>query len=77
MSIKEIENYIIDLKSELKNNGETSIIIVAQDLADELDLEQRFPSICHAMYNCMKSNDEVIYAPPSGLSNRVEIKYYL
>ncbi len=77
MEIREIEEYINTLKSEARNNGVNYITLVAQDVADELDLEKRFPSICHAMYNCMKTDDEVIYAPPSGLSNRVEIKYYL
>lgn len=77
MTTREIEKYIIDLKNKAKANGEKYITILAQDVADELELEKRFPSICHAMYNCMKTNDEVIYAPPSGLSNRVEIKYYI
>ncbi len=77
MTTKEIEKYILDLKKDAMIKGEKNITIVAQDIADNLNIEKRFPMICHAMYNCMTTDDEVIYAPPSGLSNKVEIKYYL
>lgn len=77
MTTKEIEEYINELKAQAAANGEKKLTLVAQDIADELGLKNRFPMICSAMYNCMKSNDLIIYAPPKGKSNKVEIKYCL
>ena len=36
---------------------------------------KRFPMACAAMYAAMQPGDEVLYAPPSGLSSTVKILY--
>ena len=53
------------------------VILRTGDVEKAVGLSQRIVSICHAMYDCMKTNDEVLSAPPSGYSTTVTIKFYL
>lgn len=77
MTTAQIRQYIENLKIEYKKAGKVYMILVASDIAKDLDFYQRFPMICHAMYDCMENNDEILYKTPSGFSSTLKIKYYL
>ena len=73
----EIRNCILNKIAAARDAGRESITIRASDIHRELRLRNSFPSVCNAMRQCMKENDEILFAPPSGNSSSVEIKYYL
>ncbi|MCR5462579.1 MAG: hypothetical protein K6E87_05875 [bacterium] len=72
-----VRDYISSCKKMALLEGKTEIILVAGEIEEELGVLQRTPAICNAMYDSMNSNDEVLFAPPSGKSTTVKIKYYL
>lgn len=74
---EEIVKYIHGVLTEARKQGKPYVILRAGDVEKAVGLSQRIVSICHAMYDCMKTNDEVLSAPPSGYSTTVKIKYYL
>ena len=51
--------------------------IVSGDIHREMKLRNKMPSVCSAMYQMMKSNDEILSATPSGKSSTIKIRYYL
>lgn len=73
----EIRDYIENLKKETKDNGKTSIVLIARDIHRELNLKSRFPMVCNAMRQCMRENDVIIFQPPKGNSSTLEIEYKL
>ncbi len=36
----------------------------------------RMPMCCQAMKNCMRGDDKVLYAPPSGKGATLKVRYY-
>ena len=70
-------NYITCKKDQAKNNGETELVLLANDIQKALGVRNRVPCICQAMYDQMEDGDEVLFAPPSGKSTTVLIKYYI
>ena len=74
---QEIVNYIKSVLSQTQLQGKTYVILRTGDVEKAVGLSQRIVSVCHAMYDCMKTNDEVLSAPPSGYSTTVTIKYCL
>lgn len=77
VSTADIRRYIVSLKSAAWENGNSSLTIKANDIHKALHLKSRFPMVCNAMRQCMNAGDEVIFAPASGYSSTLEIKYYL
>ena len=71
------KDYIINQKQLAKQNGLSEITLLCNDIQKALGVTNRTPSICAAMYDCMSTNDEIIYNPPSGKSTAVKIKYYI
>lgn len=71
------KEYINKEKQQAKQAGLSEIILVCNDIQKSLGISNRTPSICTAMYDCMSANDEVLFAPPSGKSTTVKIKYYI
>ena len=69
--------YIQDRKIDARNNGETELVLLANDIQKALRVSNRTPCICQAMYDQMEDEDEVLFAPPSGKSTTVRIKYYI
>lgn len=89
ISVKPIENmtgktntqlareYIQQQKEEARTRGEGSIVLVAGDIQKAIGLKNRPVIICNAMKQLMSDKDEILFAPPSGNSTTVRIKYYL
>lgn len=88
-SLKTIENnhgksstqlareYIQTKKEEARANGDKEIILVAGDIQKAIGLKNKPLIVCNAMRQLMSDRDEVVFAPPSGNSTTVKIKYYL
>ncbi len=76
MTTLEIKKYIDQLKLQAKESGKKEIVLVARDIAKELELKQRYPMICNAMRQAMNLGDEVLFSPASGYSSTLKIKYF-
>ena len=73
----DIRNYILDCKTTAIAKGETVLILTAKDIHRALCLKQRYPMVCNAMRQAMSQGDEIVYAPQSGYSSTLKIKYIL
>ena len=69
--------YIQDQKNAAKQAGKKEIILLCNDIQKALGVTNRTPSICTAMYDSMNLGDEVLFAPPSGKSTTVKIRYII
>ncbi len=72
----QVKEFINNKLIKAKNEGFTSVILIASDIAKGINLKNRFPLIC----NAMRSSDfkyEVVYETPSGYSSTLKIKYYI
>lgn len=52
-------------------------MLVAGNIQKAIGLKNRPVIICNAMKQLMTDKDEILFAPPSGNSTTVRIKYYL
>lgn len=77
MTIKEICQYIEELKVIAKERGEKELVLVSGNIHKDLGLKNRMPQACNAMYQCMKNGDKIVHATPSGYSSTIQIKYKL
>ena len=71
------KDYIKKCKLAAKKQGLSEIILLCNDIQKELGVINRTPSICAAMYDMMNSGDQVLFAPPSGKSTTVKVKYFI
>ncbi len=77
MTVNEICEHITKLKYNTKKTGKSKIILISGDLHRELGLKNRMPSVCRAMYRCMRDKDIILNETPSGFSSTIEIEYNL
>lgn len=75
--VQKAKDYIIEYKKEQQKLGYDKCILKSGDIQKALGVVNRIPSICTAMRDCMQPNDIVLEEPPSGLSTRLTIQYYL
>ena len=69
--------YILAEKEKARQEGRTEIVLLCNDIQKQIGVSNRSPAVCSAMYECMGKDDVVLYAPSSGKSTAVKIKYYL
>lgn len=74
---KDIYNYIKSLKQSSYDEGETFLLLKANNIHRNLKLKNKMPLVCNAMRQCMNAGDKVIHETPSGYSSTLEIKYFL
>lgn len=74
---KEIIAYIRGEMAHAKKDGKTEITLIPGEVHNELEYEQRMPSVCGAMYKCMNDKDVVMHTTPSGISSTIAIKNFL
>ena len=67
--------YIRTEKRRAREAGQSEVILVCNDIQKQMGVINRAPAICRAMYDCMEAGDVVLYAPSSGKSTAVKIKY--
>lgn len=75
--VREIENYILQLKVNAKTDGNNCLVLTSKVIHDDMGLKQRMPSVCNAMRNMMNGTDEILHVTPSGYSSTFQVKYYL
>ncbi len=68
---------ILAEKERARQEGRTEIVLLCNDIQKQMGVVNRAPAVCTAMYECMGKNDVVLYAPSSGKSTAVKIKYYV
>jgi len=73
----EIKGFIAEFLEKSREKGKDYVDIVSGDIHREMKLRNKMPSVCSAMYQMMKSNDEILSATPSGKSSTIKIRYYL
>ena len=71
------KDYIMHKKNEAKEHGYKEIVLLCNDIQKALNITNRTPIVCTAMYECMGTKDEIISSPPSGFSTTVKVKYFL
>jgi hypothetical protein len=72
-----IRQHIINKKIAAREEGKTSITIVARDIHNEMNLKNSYPSVCNAMRQCMSGKDIIVRTPPKGNSSTFEVEYFL
>lgn len=77
MTVNGICEHITKLKYSTKKAGKSKLILISGDLHRELGLKNRMPSVCRAMYRCMRDKDIILNETPSGFSSTIEIEYNL
>lgn len=74
--IKAVVDYLRNKIQSAGENGAESITIRSGELHTELNLKNRMPTVCDAMYKLQKSGDLVLERPPKGRGSRLVITYY-
>jgi hypothetical protein len=69
----EIKNYIQKMITDAFHAGETHIDLLSKEIHTHLGLNNRYPSVCAAMYNLQNGCDKLLSAPPKGKGATVKI----
>ena len=77
LKTQDIRDYIEELKSNAKKEGENILILKAGNIHREKHLKCAMPMVCNAMRQCMQEGDKVLHETPSGYSSTLEIQYSL
>lgn len=72
---EQIRRYIEQQKALARKENQEELVLNCNDLQKVFHISNRPRSVCRAMYDCMKKDDVVLQAPPSGYSTTVTIKY--
>ena len=73
----EILRYILQTLAQHQENGETSCTLISGEIHKAMDLQNKMPSVCSAMYQAMSPGDVVVHTTPSGKSSTIQICYQL
>ena len=73
----DIETYLTDKMRCAKVAGATSLRTSSGEIAKELEIKNRFPTVCGAMRKLMKADDIIHHQPPKGNGSTLEIEYFL
>lgn len=78
---KDFEKKINELKKFSKENGESFLMITSGEIHKIIggypSKNHRIASCCEAMYDAMKTGDEIVQAPPKGKGASLSIKYFV
>lgn len=77
VSIGTIRQYIQSLISKSSEEGLEYIDLVSGKIHKQMNLHNKMPSVCSAMYQLMTANDVVIKTTPSGKSSTITIRYFI
>ena len=73
----EIVRYILRTLAQHQAEGETSCMLISGEIHKAMDLQNKMPSVCSAMYQAMSPGDVVVHTTPSGKSSTIQICYQL
>ena len=77
VSTAQIKNFISEIIAHAKETGAQYIDIVSGDIHKKMNLNNKMPSVCSAMYQLKKDSDEILHTTESGKSSTIKIRYYL
>ena len=77
MGINDIREYINKLKNIAKSEGKSCLVLRSGDIHKDLELKNRMPSVCRAMYYSMRDEDIILHTTDKGFSSTIEIEYKL
>jgi hypothetical protein len=77
VSTSEIKDFIKNILISSKNNGLNYIEIISGDIHRRMNLNNKMPSVCSAMYQLMTEKDVILHKTDSGKSSTIKIRYYL
>ena len=75
ITTKDIRQYILELKRDAKEKGESAIVLKSGNIHKDLNLKGSLPKVCNAMRQSMNEGDIVLHTTPSGNSSTIKIKY--
>ncbi|MCD4712889.1 MAG: hypothetical protein K8R73_06360 [Clostridiales bacterium] len=77
VSTSDIKIFILSVFESSKREGQEYVEIVSGEIHKQMNLSNKMPSVCSAMYQLMNEKDVVIHTTPSGKSSTIRIRYYL
>lgn len=77
VSTNQIRAYIEKILNEAKEAGFDYIDIISGDIHKRMNLKNKMPSVCSAMYQLVKEKDVILHKTPSGKSSTIKIRYYV
>lgn len=77
VSTAQIKDFIKQILNEAKETGCEYMDIVSGDIHKKMNLSNKMPSVCSAMYQLKKENDDILHTTESGKSSTIKIRYYL
>ncbi len=79
VTTKEVEDYVKQLISNAKSNGDSSIVISFHVVKSHFGerVRHRAPTVCNAIRKNMTSLDKIIYQSPKGNSSLFEVEFNL
>lgn len=76
VSTNDIVAYIRQIIFNAKIDGKKSVVVLAKDVHNALELVSRYPMVCNAMRKCMNEGDKILFSPTSGYSSTLKIEYF-
>ncbi len=76
-TIADVVNFIKNILLSEREKGKSDCILISGEIAKQMGVSQRMPTICNAMRKIMGFRDEVIYQPPKGNGTTLKIRYFL
>ncbi|MFB0920469.1 MAG: hypothetical protein QMB62_06255 [Oscillospiraceae bacterium] len=76
-SASDIRSFIQNLLDQARLRGQSTCILVSGDIHREMELVNKMPSVCNAMYKLMRPDDMVLHTTPSGHSSTIKIEYHI
>ena len=77
LKTQDIRDYIEELKSNAKKEGENILVLKAGNIHREKHLKCAMPMVCNAMYQSMLEGDKILHTTAKGCSSTIEIQYFL
>ncbi len=79
VTTNEVDDYVKELISNAKTNGENSIIVSFHKVKEHFGerVRHRAPTVCNAIRKNMTSLDRVVYQSPKGNSSLFEVEFDL
>jgi len=77
VSTQDIRNYIKAKLETARENRSSYCDVISGEIHREMNLDNKMPSVCGAMYKLVSEKDEILHTTPSGKSSTIKIRYYL
>lgn len=72
-----IKQHILEIIIRETRKGSPYVDLISGDIHKEMNLKNKFPSVCNAMIRIEDIDFEVLQSTPSGKSSTIKIRYWL